>query len=123
MQHETVAHHTHVRTVAQDLTQLSEKIGTIALEFVDSLGQREIKPLAKLGDAGLGFLVFLFGGVERLLDCGELPAQRGNLLVEHFNLRQRARRDLLFALKLAGKLRRLALRGGRTGARAVGSAL
>ena len=87
------------------------------------LGQRKIEPLAKLGDACLGFLVFLFGGVERLLDRGELPAQRGNLLVEHFDLCQSARGDLLFALELAGKLRRLALRCRGTSARTVGGTL
>src|SRR5262249_9051412 len=102
LQHEAVAHHTHVRTVAEDLTKLSEKIRTVALEFVYSLRQREIEPLTELGDARLRFLVFPFGGVERLLDRGELPAQRGNLLIEHLDLRQSARGDLLFALKLAG---------------------
>ena len=71
----------------------------------------------------LRFLVLLLGGVERLFDRGELAAQRRDLLVEHFDLRQRARGDLLLAFELAGELGDLALRGGGAGAGALGSAL
>ena len=38
------------------------------------------------------FLVLLFGSVERLLERRQLSAQGRDLLVEHFDLRQRTRR-------------------------------
>ena len=68
-------------------------------------------------------LSFFSASVERLLQRGELPAQRRDLLVEHFDLRQRARGDFLFALELAGELGHLALSGRSTGTRAFGRAL
>ena len=46
--------------------------------------------LSEIGDAALRFPVFLFRSVERVLECRELPAQRADLLVEDFDLCQRA---------------------------------
>ena len=37
LQHETVADHTHVRAVTEDLTKLAKEIGTVALQFVDTI--------------------------------------------------------------------------------------
>ena len=71
---------------------------------------------------GLRFLVLLLGGVERLFDRGELAAQRRDLLIEHLDLRQRARGELLLAFELAGEFGDLALRGSGAGAGALGCA-
>ncbi len=49
----------------------------------------------------------------------ELPPQCGNLLIEHFDLRQGARGDALLGIELAAKLADLALRVGGAGADAV----
>ena len=65
-------------------------------------GQSQIEPLAELGDTALGVFIFLFGGIERLFKRGELAAQRSDLLVENFDLSQRARGEFFLAFELAG---------------------
>ena len=69
-----------------------------------ALGERHIESLAESGDPVLRFLVSLLAGVERFLQRGELASQRRDLLVEHLNLRQRARADPLLRVELAAEL-------------------
>ena len=71
---------------------------------------REIEPLAEIGNARLRVLVLLLGDIERLLDGGELAAQRRDLLVEHLDLGERVGGNLLLPLDLAGEFRYLPLR-------------
>ena len=68
-------------------------------------------------------LSFFSDRVERLFERRELAAQRGDLLVEHLDLRQRAGGDPLFGVELAGELGDLALRVGGAAADAVVEAL
>ena len=63
---------------------------------------------------------FCLGSVERALDRGKLAAQRGDLLVEDFDLRQRLGGNLLLAVELAGQFGDLALRRGGARAGALG---
>ena len=67
LEHEAVADDADVRPVAEDLAQPAEEVGAIAREFLHPLGQRHVEPLAEIGDPGLGLLVLLLRGVERLL--------------------------------------------------------
>ena len=79
-----------VRAVAEDGTQAAEKFGTIARQFLYALCQRDIEPRAEVGDAALRFLVALFGGIKCFFESCELAAQRGDLLDQDLDLRQRA---------------------------------
>ena len=87
LEHEAVADDADVGAVAEDLAQPAEEIRTVARQFLHALRQRDIQPLAEIGDARLRFLVLLLGGVERFFERGELAAQRGDLLVENLDLR------------------------------------
>ena len=60
----------------------------------------------------------LLGHFERLFERAELAAQRRDLLVEHLDLGERAQRNLLLGVELAGQLVDPALRGGAAAARA-----
>ena len=77
----------------------AEEFRTVARQFLHPLRQRDVQPLAEIGDAALRFLVALFRGIERFLKRRELAAQRADLLVQHLDLRQRARRHLLFGIQ------------------------
>ena len=92
LEHEAVADHADVRPVAEDRAQPAEEFGAEARQFLHALRQREIEPLAEIGDARLRLLVLAFGGFQRAFDRGKLAAQRGDLLVQQLDLRQRARR-------------------------------
>jgi hypothetical protein len=76
--------------------QPPEEFRTIARQFLHPLRQRHVQPRSEIGDPALGFLVALFGSVERLLERRKLAAQRADLLVQHLDLRQRSPRDVLF---------------------------
>ena len=67
LQHEAVADNADVGTVAEDFAQAAEEVGAVFGQFLDLLRQRQIEPLAEIGDVGLRFLVLLFRSVERLL--------------------------------------------------------
>src|SRR5205814_10489792 len=90
LEHETIADNADVRTIAEDRTQAAEKFRTEAGQFLHTLRQREVEALPEIGDARLRFLVLAFGGFERAFERGELAAQRGDLLIEQFDLRHRA---------------------------------
>ena len=92
LEHEAVADDADVGPVAENGAQPPEEVGAVARQFLHPLRQRHVEPLAEIGDAGLQFLVLLLGRIERLFERGELAAQRRDLLVEHLDLRQRARR-------------------------------
>ena len=92
LEHEAVADDADVRPVAEDGAQAAEEFRAVARQFLHALRQRDVEPLAEIGDAALRFLVALLGGIERLFERGELAAQRADLLVQHLDLRQRARR-------------------------------
>ncbi len=102
LQHEAVADDADIRAVAENVAQPSEEVGAEARQFLHALGQRHVEPLAEIGEAGLRILVLLLRYVERLLQRAKLAAQRRNLLVEHLDLGQRAERDLLLGVELAG---------------------
>ena len=61
------------------------------------------------------FLVALLRRFERFFECGELAAQRRDLLVQYLDLRQRARRDHLFGIQ------RLVQFGGAAGGVVAGA--
>src|SRR6202023_1036698 len=84
-------------------------------------GQSDVEPLPEVGDAGLGVLVLLLRGLERILKGSELPPQRNDLLVEESDLRQGPQRRLLFALKVLAQGPELGLGGGCSGAGALGN--
>ena len=136
-EHEAVADDADVRTVAEDGAQAAEEFGAVARQFLHALRQRHVEPRAEVGDAALRFLVALLGRIERLFERRELAAQRGDLLDQHLDLRQRARGDLLLGIQclvqfIGAALRvaagagqpviealdavALALRGGKAGA-------
>src|SRR5262245_2265708 len=79
LQDKTVPHYPDVRTIAKDFPKFAEEIRTVALEFIDPLGQGQVKPLSKLGDAALRVLILLLCRVQCLLERGELTAQGCNL--------------------------------------------
>ncbi len=54
--------------------QASEEFGAVARQLLHTLGERDVQPLAEIGDLGLVLLVALLGGIECLLDCRELAA-------------------------------------------------
>ena len=60
--------------------------------------------------------VLLGGDFQRLFERGELAAQRGDLLIEHFDLRQGAGDEPLLDVELGIELGDLALRIGGAGA-------
>ena len=97
----------------------AEEVGAVARQLLHALGQRDVEPLAEIGDARLRILVALLRDVERRFERAELAPQRGDLLVEHLDLRQRPQRDLLLGVELAGQLGDLALRGGVAAAEIV----
>ena len=81
--------------------QAAEEVGAVAGELLHPLRQRDVEPAAEVGDRAWLSLSRDFRGVERLLQRGELAAQRRDLLVQKLDLRQRPRRRLLLALELA----------------------
>ena len=76
LEHEAVADDADVRPVAENFAQAAEEVGAVARQFLHALRQREIEPLAEIGDPGLRFLVLLLGDIERAFERGELAAQR-----------------------------------------------
>ena len=85
--------------VAENGAQPAEEFRAVARQFLHPLRQRDVQPLAEIGDLALRFLVALLGGVERFFQRGKLAAQRADLLVQHLDLRQRPRRHLLFGIQ------------------------
>ena len=100
LEDEAVADDADVLAVGEDLAQPPEEVGAVAVEFLHPLGKRHVQPLAEIGDLGVGFLVALFRGVERVLERGDLPAQRRDLLVEQLDLGKRPGADLLLAVEV-----------------------
>ena len=62
------------------------------------------------------FSVLLFRYIERLFERGELAAQRRDLLIEDFHLRQRAGGEPLLQVELAAQRSDFALCIGRSAA-------
>src|SRR5580700_11728928 len=50
LEHEAVADHANVGPRAEDLPQAPEKVGAIAVELLNLLRQRDVEPLAEVGD-------------------------------------------------------------------------
>jgi len=61
---------------AENGAQAARRIRTVARQFLYPLRQRDVQPLAEIGDAALRFLVALSPTLRALLECGELAAQR-----------------------------------------------
>ena len=83
--------------------QAAEEVGAVARELLHPLGERDVEPAAEIGDPGLALLVAALGGVERLLERGELAAHGGDLLVEDLDLRLSARPVACFSASSAGR--------------------
>ena len=56
-EHEAVADDADVLAVTQQLAQAAEKVGAVALQFLDLLGEDDVEPRAEIGDARLAVLV------------------------------------------------------------------
>jgi len=52
LEHKAVTHDAHVGTIAQDGAQPAEEVRAIARELLHPLRQRDIQPLAKVGNGG-----------------------------------------------------------------------
>ena len=100
LEHEAVADDADVGAVAEDFAQLAEEIRAVARQFLHPLRQRDVQALAEVGDVQLGVLFLLLGGAERVLERGDLPAQRADLLVEVFDLGDGARGRRLLQIDL-----------------------
>ena len=111
LEDEAVADDADVLAVGQDLAQAAEEVGAVAVELLHALRQRDVEPLAEIGDLGVGLAVARLGSVERIFQRGDLLAQRGNLLVEQFDLAHRLLADLLLRVEFLAELDG-ALRGG-----------
>src|SRR6478672_10461033 len=96
LKNEPVTYNADIGAVAENRAQPSEELRSIAREFLYALSKRDVKALTEIGNTGLGFLVALLGGIEGRFQRSELPAERCDLLVEHFDLRQRSRGEPLF---------------------------
>ncbi len=88
-EHEPIADDADVGTRTEDLAQPTKEIGAVAGELLHLLRERDIQPLAEVGDLGLRLAAGGLGSRERLLDRRELFAQRGDLLVEDVDLGER----------------------------------
>src|SRR5262249_28056897 len=86
-----------------NLPQLAKEVGAIARQFLHPLGERDIEPLAQVGDAGLRFLVAFFRRVEGLLERRQLASQRRDLLIEDFDLGQRPGADAFLGIESTGE--------------------
>ena len=106
LEDEAVADDADVFAVGKDFAQPPEEIGAVAVEFLDTLGQRDVETPAEIGDLGVGLAVARFRDVQRVLQRADLLAQGRDLLVEQFDLAQR----LLADLPLANPVRRRACR-------------
>ena len=73
-EHEPVADHLDVGPRAEDLPQPPEEVGAVAVELLHLLRERDIEPLAEIGDLRLRFPVRGLRRRERILDRGELLA-------------------------------------------------
>ena len=76
LEHEAVADDANVGAVAENFAQPAEEVGAIARQFLHPLRQRDVEPLAEIGDARLRFPVALLRRVERVFERGKLTAQR-----------------------------------------------
>ena len=81
LEDEAVADDADARPVAEDLAQAAEEIGAVTGELLHLLRESDIEARAEIGDFRLRFDVRFLRGVERLLDGGELAAQRRDLLI------------------------------------------
>ena len=102
LEHEAVADDADVRPVAEDVAQLAEKVRAVARQFLHALRQRQVQPLAEIGEAQLRVLVLLLGSAERIFERADLLAQRADLLIEVLDLRHGARRRFLLQIDLIG---------------------
>ena len=57
LEHEAVADDPHAGPVAEDVAQTSEEIRTVARKLLHLLRERDVQPVAEIGDARLGILV------------------------------------------------------------------
>src|SRR5262249_43389958 len=104
LEHEAVADDADVGPIAENRPQSPEEVGTVARQFLSPLRKRDVQPLAQIGDAALRFLVLLLACIEGFFERGELTPQRGDLLVEHLDLRQRASAEPPLRVELPAEL-------------------
>ena len=88
-EHEAVADDADVLAVLQELAQAAEEVGAVALQLLHLAGERRVEARAEILDARLALGVLLFGGLQRVVEGGNLPAQRQQLLIEEIDLGQR----------------------------------
>ena len=113
LEHEAVADDADVGAVAEDFAQLAEEIRAVARQLLHPLRQRDVQALAEVGDVQLGGVFLLLRGAERVLERGDLPAQRADLLIEVFDLGDGARGGRLLQIDL--RVERIDLAGPRAG--------
>ena len=111
LEHEAVADDADVRPVAEDVAQPAEEFRAVARQFLHPLRQRDVEALPEIGDLQLRFLFLFLRRAQRRLERRHLPAQRADLLIEHFDLRDRARRRRLLEIELRIELADLGLAG------------
>ena len=73
----------------QKLAQAAEEVGAVALQLLHLAGEHDIEAGAEVVDARLALLVLASRRLQRLVQGGDLPAQRQKLLVEQIDLGDR----------------------------------
>src|SRR3546814_14973534 len=83
LEHEAVADDADVLAAAEDLAQAAEELRAVARQLLHLAGQRDVEALAEVGDLHLLLLALRLGQLQRFRHPGELPAQGGELAVQH----------------------------------------
>src|SRR5699024_8547724 len=96
---EAVTDDADIVAVGNDLAQPTEEIGPVAVEFLHPPRQRDVEAASEIGDLRLRLLVLLLRSAERVFECGDLSAQRTDLLVQQFHLAERPLADLALTLQ------------------------
>ena len=94
LEDEAVADDADVGPVAEDLAKPAEEVRPVARQFLHALGEGNVQPPAEVGDLGLALAVAGLGGAQGILESGDLAAERGDLLIEEFDLGKGALADL-----------------------------
>src|SRR5690606_29662485 len=100
LEDEAVAHDPNVGAALENLAQAAEEVGSVAREILYALGKGEVEAAAEIGDLRAALLIARLGGIQSLLERGDLRAQRRQLLVEERHLGGGLAGDFLFGLEV-----------------------
>src|SRR5690606_11382647 len=103
LEDETVSDNADVLPIGEDFAEPAEEVGAIAVQLLDTLCQRHVQAPSQIGDLGVGLPVLFFRRFECVLQRRDLLTQGCDLLVEDFDLGERALADLPFSSEFAGK--------------------